>query len=483
MTKKIIKMPALGESVHEATINAWLVKAGDTVKKYDPLAEVISDKVTTEVPSEYSGVIDELLVDEDEEIPIGQAILSIIVEGDGPDDQAEASPTAANDQEPAAETKEASQPAQNLNYSPAVVRLAQEKGIDLKQVTGSGKNGRITRKDVLKAADQIKNSSQSTKTSEAKLSNDSEKSKSSSRYSPAVLKLAQTHNIDLSQLVGTGAKGRITRKDVLAALESGPSPDQTANQSENSSPAGQSAKAQVSQPSQSQDQVTQADGIRKAIAKQMTKSYQEIPHAWMMVEADVTNIVNLRNHLKESYQDNEGIHLSYFPFFVKAVTQALKQHPLLNASWQEDGIHYHKDINLSIAVATEDHLYVPVIKQADRLSINGIAHEIDRLAQAVKNGKATSQDMQGGTFTVNNTGVFGSVQSMGIINPPQAAILQVESIKKRLLVSDDGNFKMADMVNLCLSIDHRLLDGLEAGRFLQDVVHNLAQFSQETEIY
>ncbi len=199
MTKKIIKMPALGESVHEATINAWLVKAGDTVKKYDPLAEVISDKVTTEVPSEYSGVIDELLVDEDEEIPIGQAILSIIVEGDGPDDQAEASPTAANDQEPAAETKEASQPAQNLNYSPAVVRLAQEKGIDLKQVTGSGKNGRITRKDVLKAADQIKNSSQSTKTSEAKLSNDSEKSKSSSRYSPAVLKLAQTHNIDLSQ--------------------------------------------------------------------------------------------------------------------------------------------------------------------------------------------------------------------------------------------------------------------------------------------
>ncbi|MDK6652774.1 2-oxo acid dehydrogenase subunit E2, partial [Aerococcus urinae] len=130
-----------------------------------------------------------------------------------------------------------------------------------------------------------------------------------------------------------------------------------------------------------------------------------------------------------------------------------------------------------------DHLYVPVIKQADRLSINGIAHEIDRLAQAVKNGEATSQDMQGGTFTVNNTGVFGSVQSMGIINPPQAAILQVESIKKRLLVSDDGNFKMADMVNLCLSIDHRLLDGLEAGRFLQDVVHNLAQFSQETEIY
>ncbi|KAA9298053.1 MULTISPECIES: 2-oxo acid dehydrogenase subunit E2 [Aerococcus] len=483
MTKKIIKMPALGESVHEATINAWLVKAGDTVKKYDPLAEVISDKVTTEVPSEYSGVIDELLVDEDEEIPIGQAILSIIVAGDGPDDQAEASSTAANDQERTDEAKEEAEPTQNLNYSPAVVRLAQEKGIDLKQVTGTGKNGRITKKDVLKAADQSESSSQSTKVNEAKLSNDSEKSKFNSRYSPAVLKLAQTHNIDLSQLVGTGAKGRITRKDVLAALESASSPDQTASQSESSSQIDQSAKTPVSQPSQSQDQVTPADGIRKAIAKQMTKSYQEIPHAWMMVEADVTNIVNLRNHLKDSYQDNEGIHLSYFPFFVKAVTQALKQHPLLNASWQEDGIHYHKDINLSIAVATEDHLYVPVIKQADRLSINGIAHEIDRLAQAVKSGEATSQDMQGGTFTVNNTGVFGSVQSMGIINPPQAAILQIESIKKRLLVSDDGNFKMADMVNLCLSIDHRLLDGLEAGRFLQDVVHNLAQFSQETEIY
>ncbi|MDK6727857.1 2-oxo acid dehydrogenase subunit E2 [Aerococcus urinae] len=481
MTKKLIKMPALGESVHEATINAWLVKAGDTVKKYDPLAEVISDKVTTEVPSEYSGVIDELLVDEDEEIPIGQAILSIIIEGD---DRADPEETKVSGKQSADSGDDnPSEPVKNINYSPAVVRLAQEKGIDLNQITGSGKNGRITKKDVLKAADQPASGKESPSTNKTKLSNDSEKSKSYSRYSPAVLKLAQTHNIDLSQLVGTGAKGRITRKDVLAALEAGPSPDQAASQAEISSPTGQSAQAQQSHSSQSQDQVQAADGIRKAIAKKMTKSYQEIPHAWMMVEADVTNIVNLRNHLKDSYQDNEGISLSYFPFFVKAVTQALKQHPLLNASWQEDGIHYHKDINLSIAVATEDHLYVPVIHQADRLSINGIAHEIDRLAHAVKNGEATSQDMQGGTFTVNNTGVFGSVQSMGIINPPQAAILQVESIKKRLLVSDDGNFKMADMVNLCLSIDHRLLDGLEAGRFLQDVVHHLAQFSQETEIY
>ena len=207
-----------------------------------------------------------------------------------------------------------------------------------------------------------------------------------------------------------------------------------------------------------------------------------MPHAWLMVEADVTNIVNLRNQVKNEFKQQEGVTLSFFPFFVKAVAQALKKHPLLNSSWDNGNIIYNKDINISIAVATEEHLYVPVIKHADQFSITGIAKEINRLAGAARSGKLKTQDMQGGTITVNNTGTFGSVQSMGIINYPQAAILQVESIQERF-VPAEGGFKAAHMVNLCLSIDHRLLDGLQAGRFMKDVKENLSLYNDEANIY
>lgn len=201
-----------------------------------------------------------------------------------------------------------------------------------------------------------------------------------------------------------------------------------------------------------------------------------------MVEADVTNIVRLREQTKDTFEKDEGIPLSFFPFFVKAVAQALKKHPLLNASWDDGNIIYHKAINLSIAVATDDHLFVPVIKQADQYSIKGLSKEIKRLADAVRSGKLGADEMKGGTFTVNNTGSFGSVQSMGIINPPQVAILQVETISKKIVPTDEG-FKVADMVNLSLSIDHRLLDGLQAGRFLQEVKANLNLFQNEAQLY
>ena len=226
-----------------------------------------------------------------------------------------------------------------------------------------------------------------------------------------------------------------------------------------------------------------ADGVRKAIAKKMVQSVNEIPHAWIMVEADVGNIVKLRNEVKEDYKKREGHSLSFFPFFAKAVIQALKKNPKINTSWDNGNIIYHKDINMSIAVTTDEHLYVPVIHQADNYSISGLAKEINRLVGDVRKGTLKSQDMQGGTFTLNNTGSIGSVQSMGIINHPQAAILQVESINKRIVPTLDGGFKTADMVNLCLSIDHRILDGQQAGKFLKDVKENLARFSSESDVY
>ena len=198
----------------------------------------------------------------------------------------------------------------------------------------------------------------------------------------------------------------------------------------------------------------------------MVRSKQEIPHAWMMVEVDATNLVQLREKEKQKFKEQESYPLTYFAFFVKAVSQALKEFPQLNSTWAGNQIIQKRDINISIAVAADNVLYVPVIKNADEKTIKGIAREIHHLANKAKAGKLEANDIQGGTFTVNNTGTFGSIQSMGIINYPQAAILQVESIVKRPVIID-GMIAVRDMVNLCLSLDHRILDGLICGQFLE----------------
>ncbi|EPM9335097.1 dihydrolipoamide acetyltransferase family protein, partial [Listeria monocytogenes] len=225
------------------------------------------------------------------------------------------------------------------------------------------------------------------------------------------------------------------------------------------------------------------NGVRKAIAKHMSVSKQEIPHAWMMVEVDATGLVRYRNTVKDSFKKEEGYSLTYFAFFIKAVAQALKEFPQLNSTWAGDKIIEHANINISIAIAAGDLLYVPVIKNADEKSIKGIAREISELAGKARNGKLSQADMEGGTFTVNSTGSFGSVQSMGIINHPQAAILQVESIVKRPVIIDDM-IAVRDMVNLCLSIDHRILDGLLAGKFLQAIKAKVEKISKEnTALY
>lgn len=482
MAIKEIIMPALGESVHEATITYWKVKPGQSIEKYDVLAEVMSDKVTTEIPSEYSGTITELLVKEDEEVAIGTPILKIDVGGDAapePEDKAAAPKPAA---EPAKAAEKPKKPAStNTTYSPSVVKLASEKGVDLKEVVGTGSGGRITKKDVLAYAEKAKAASAPAATSAGK----APANEDGGRFSPAVVKLANERGIDLNQVQGTGSHGRITRQDVLnfqpgAVQEVAPAATSTPAAPVDDQPAPTACQSQVC----GNDEVVTPSPIRKAIAKHMVESYTQIPHAWLRVEVDVTNIVRLRKAEKDKYKATEGCSLTYLPFFIKAVTQSLKKHPSFNASWQADNtVVYHKDINISIAVANGDTLYVPVIHQADNFSISGLAKEIARLSTAVREGKASGADMKGGTFTVNNTGSFGSTASMGIINAPQVAILQVESIRKQMIPTKDGGFKVADMVNLCLSIDHRLLDGLAAGQFLSDIKASLAAFDSPTDIY
>ena len=424
-----ITMPQLGESVTEGTISQWLVSVGDRVNKYDPLAEVMTDKVNAEIPSSFAGVIKEIIAKEGETLPVGAVICTIEVEG-----QAEEQP-ASEQPLPATNEQTHKQPMK-------------------KQV---GERG---------------------------------------RYSPAVLRLAQEHHIDLTQVTGTGMGGRITRKDLLKLIESGNVPKAEARNEvvqpvhevevskQENAPKAEAPKQQAPTiPVQAGDIEIPVTPVRKAIATNMLRSKHEAPHAWTMVEVDVTNLVAYRDSMKDEFKKREGFNLTYFAFFVKAVAQALKEFPQMNSMWAGDKIVQKKDINISIAVATDDALFVPVIKHADEKSIKGIAREIAELAAKVRAGKLRPEDMQGGTFTVNNTGSFGSVQSMGIINYPQAAILQVESIVKRPVVKD-GMIAIRDMVNLCLSLDHRVLDGLICGRFLARVKEILERVTKEnTPIY
>ncbi len=427
MAMKEVLLPSLGESVTEASVVQWLVQPGDTVKRYDPLMEVVSDKVTTEVPSDFDGVVKELLVELDTDYPIGTVLMTMEVEG------AEETPVAPKVEE-----------------APAKVEVAQAPVAETKAAPVAAPAG-----------------------------------KNAGRFSPAVMRLAQEKGIDLGQVVGTGKEGRITRKDIMNFTPGSvvSAPVEAAPAVETAAPVAAPKPKAAPVVASGNDEIVPADGVRKAIAKKMVQSVNEIPHAWIMVEADVTNIVNLRNSVKNDFKKQEGISLSFFPFFAKAVVQAMKKNPKINTSWQDGNIVYHKDINLSIAVTTDENLFVPVIHNADNLSLAGLTKEINRLATDVRSGSLSNADMQGGTFTLNNTGSLGSVQSMGIINHPQAAILQVESINKRIVPTKDGGFKTADMVNLCLSIDHRILDGQQAGQFLRDIKENLARFSSESDIY
>ncbi|PNZ70939.1 2-oxo acid dehydrogenase subunit E2 [Staphylococcus croceilyticus] len=437
-----IKMPKLGESVHEGTLEQWLVSVGDHVDEYDPLCEVVTDKVTAEVPSTSSGVITELCVNEGETVEISHVICKI--------DSANESESNNNE-------------TQQLN-----VNLSGDDQLSINNENNVQHSNANVPQQTLQSESQSQSSAP----------------KNNGRFSPVVFKIASENNVDLSLVPGTGFENRVTKKDIESYIKS--SHNNTSQPTQSSASQGELKTQDVpvtSQSSNQHDQVIPVKGVRKAIAQNMVTSVTEIPHGWMMVEVDATNLVKTRNYHKNSFKENEGYNLTYFAFFVKAVAEALKANPLLNSSWDGNEIVLHKEINISIAVADEDKLYVPVIKNADEKSIKGIAREINELALKARNGKLTQEDMSGGTFTVNNTGTFGSVSSMGIINHPQAAILQVESIVKRPVVIDDM-IAIRSMVNLCISIDHRILDGVQTGRFMSQVKQRIENYSIEnTNIY
>lgn len=434
-----IKLPQLAESQVSATIDRWLKQPGDWVDVYEPICEINTDKVTAEIPSTVEGKITQILVGTGEDIPVGTTICII---------------EAAN-----ANEAEVAQPSQTIEATSVPAEAA--------------KTATSAASPVELAGDQSMRN----------------------RYSPAVQQLAAQHNVPLENVQGSGMGGRITRKDILAYVAAGEKVISPSIQQEATSSVVRTSGIHLTESPripkiELDDSFTHGRGetyidvtpIRNTIARNMRQSVSEIPHAWTMIEVDVTNLVLLRNKYKDEFKKREGVNLTYLAFLLKAVVNAIKDFPIMNSVWAVDKIIVKRDINISLAVGTEDSVMTPVIKNADHKNVAGLAKEIEELARKTREGKLTLSDMQGGTFTVNNTGSFGSILSYPIINYPQAAILTFESIVKKPVVINDM-IAVRSMANLCLSLDHRILDGVICGRFLQRVKDNLESFNLESSIY
>ncbi len=423
ITTTDVTMPQLGESVTEGTVGAWLKEPGDHVDKYDPLVEIESDKASSELPSPLTGTLVEILVEPGTTVPVGTALCRI--------DEGGTATTTAGATRSAAPVA-ASTPTNGSSHH---------------RHDGTIPDG-------------------------AELLH--------TRSSPFVRRVAEEHGIDITTIEGSGAGGRVTKKDVLAAVESrgagkprAQDPGLQVQVPESRSAAPVAASRTVpptnghhdARPVHPGDEVVPLTSMRRAIADAMVQSVSTAPHATVVMEVDMTAAVAWRKVNKAAFREREGIDLTYLPIVLSGVVKALREHPRLNAAWDEDRIIHRGEINIGVAVALDDGLVVPVIRHADRLSLSGLAHAVADLAEKARGGALTPDDMAGGTFTVNNPGTFGSLVSTPILVPGQVGILSTEAIVKRPVVVNDM-IAVRSMMNLSLTIDHRALDGLAATRFL-----------------
>jgi 2-oxoisovalerate dehydrogenase E2 component (dihydrolipoyl transacylase) len=438
-------MPQLGESVSEGTIGKWLKQVGDHVDKYEPIVEVITDKVNAEVPSPFAGILTAILVPEGQTVPNNAEIAEI----DGADAAAAAPSAPAPTAAPAAPAPAAPPPV----AAPAASASA--------PAASFGPAG----SDERPAADY------------------------EGRVTPAVRRLAREHELDLALVAGTGHDGRVTREDVLAYIErlrTGAAAPSPAPAPAPASAATPSASAPAPAARAGEDELVASTPMRRAIAAQMVRSKSSAPHAYTTVEVDMSGLVGLRDSIKADYQAREGIGLSFVPFVVKAVVEALRKHPDLNAHWTDEGLLRRRHINIGVAVAVDGGLIVPVIHDADGLSINGLNRALVDLAGRARAGKLKLEDIQGGTFTVNNTGWFGSVSSQPIVNVPEVAILSMEAIVKRPVVLSTplgDAIGIRPIMNVCTSFDHRATDGAQIGAFVQDVRRWLESVDADTSVW
>ncbi|GAC1505803.1 MAG: dihydrolipoamide acetyltransferase family protein [Candidatus Dormibacteraceae bacterium] len=434
MTLAQIKMPQLGESVTEGTVDKWLKHEGDFVKRDEPIVEVVTDKVNAEIPSPFEGKLVKIAVTEGKTVLVGAVLAQIEV--------AEAGAAPATSAKSAPQSREVgvahAEAPREPSSSPAPGAVAPTP-------VGDGGQERP-------------------------------------RLSPAVRKLAGEHGIDAASLRGTGMGGRVTRDDIQAALASG----QAGRQAPATAPATEApprtpapfapARAPVDG---AREELVKLSVMRRSIAEHMVRSLATSPHAWTLQEVDVTNLVRYRDTEKESFKARHGVSLTYLPFVVQIVCEVIKQFPWLNSCWTDEGVVLKRYINMGVAVSIPDGLIVPVLKDADQRGFTDLVHALNDLIDRARNKQLTPNDVQGGTFTFNNTGATGSVASQPIINQPQAAILTTESIVKRPVVINDA-IAVRHMMNMCLSFDHRIIDGMMAGQFLGTIKKRLEEWTPGT---
>jgi len=419
MAVSTIKMPQLGESVTEGTVDKWLKREGDFVKRDEPLVEVVTDKVNAEIPSPFEGKLVKIAVSEGETVRVGAVIAQIETAA------AAAAQAPAKEKEKEAATAPPEVPPEpSASQAPAAV---------------------------------------------AEAANGGERA----RLSPAVRKLAAEHSIDPTTLRGSGLGGRVTRDDVLAAVGAGEASTPSAAPPKPAAPAAAPAPAHLDG---KREELVKLSVMRKSIAEHMVRSLATSPHAWTLQEVDVTNLVRYREAEKDSFKTRHGLPLTYLPFVAQIVSDALREFPWLNSSWSDEGVILKRYVNLGIAVSIPDGLIVPVVKDADRLGFTDLVRAINDLVERARSKQLKPDDVQNGTFTLNNTGATGSIASQPIINQPQAAILTTESIVKRAVVIDDA-IAMRHMMNMCLSFDHRIIDGMMAGQFLGAIRKRLDEWS------
>ena len=446
MARVEIRLPKMGESVTEATITNWLKNVGDKVQLDEPLVEVATDKVDNELPSEAEGVLIERLFEVDQVAQVGDVIA--ILSTDGSD-----APAAGG----SAKEETASTPVEQIQETVAAAVETASASIDFG------------------ASDKF--------------------------FSPLVKSIAEKENISVSELekiAGTGQNGRVTKKDILSFLENRSVTPTATAVSAPSTPAAKPAApaaqgsgflANIKEPvvvPNPGDEILEMDRMRKIISEHMVMSKHVSPHVTSFVEADVTNIVNWRNKVKDQYKKREGENITFTPIFIEAIAKAIQDFPMINVSVSGNQIIKRKDINIGMATALPSgNLIVPVIKNADQLNLNGITKRVNALANSARNNQLKPEDIQGGTYTVTNVGTFGNVMGTPIINQPQVAILALGAIRKlpAVIETPEGDFiGIRHKMFLSHSYDHRVVDGALGGQFVRRVADYLEAFDPNREI-
>ncbi len=431
-------MPKLGESIVEATILKWLKQPGDAVKQDETVLEIATDKVDSEVPSTVEGVLDEVLFNVNDVVPVGSVIAKVRT---GAEENTEPKAPAAA-------------PSVQKTYTPV------QETID---VPAAGSNGHQT----VTAGSRF--------------------------YSPLVLNIAGSEGVsmtELEQMPGTGAEGRVTKKDILeyisAKKQGKPVSYQPAvSETRISSQPPARVPAAADTVYNGHVEIIEMDRMRKLIAEHMVRSKHTSAHVTSFTEADVTNLVQWRDKIKQSFEKREGTKITFTPLFIEAIVRCIKKYPLLNSSLEGDRIIIKKDINIGMAAALPSgNLIVPVIKNADNLNLVGLTKQVNQLADNARNNKLQPSDIQGGTFTLTNVGTFGSLMGTPIINQPQVAILAVGAIKKRPVVietSQGDTIGIRHMMYLSMSYDHRIIDGALGATFLSAVAAELQNFNPDRD--